>query len=104
MVAARVASARRIAQQRGVISNAALRGDELRRWAALTASARRLLETRLRTGSLTARGLDRVRRVARTLADLRGDDVGSVLDSDTLALALELRRPVLPDSANGAAA
>ncbi len=103
-VAARVASARRVAQHRGVPANSGLRGDELRRWAALTTSARRLVETRLRAGSLTARGLDRVRRVARTLADLRGDDVESTLDSDTVALALELRRPVLPDSANGAAA
>lgn len=104
VVAARVAAARGVARHRGVASNSGLRGDELRRWAALTVSARRLVETRLRTGSLTARGLDRVRRVARTLADLRGDDVESVLDSDTIALALELRRPVLPDTENGAAA
>lgn len=104
VVAARVTAARTIARGRGVAANAALRGDELRRWVPLTPAARRLVETRLRSGSLTARGLDRVRRVARTLADLRGDDIESVLDSDTVALALELRRPVLPDAANGAAA
>lgn len=104
VVAARVASARSIARHRGVTANSGLRGEELRRWAALTTAARKLVETRLRNGSLTARGFDRVRRVARTLADLRGDDVESILDTDTVALALELRRPVLPDSANGAAA
>lgn len=104
VVAARVAAARAIARKRGVAGNAALRGDELRRWVPMTTGARRLVETRLRSGSLTARGLDRVRRVARTLADLRGDDLESVLDTDAIALALELRRPVLPDAANGAAA
>ena len=104
VVAARVAAARAVARQRGVTMNAALRGDELRRWAGFTPPARRLVETRLRNGSLTARGLDRVRRVARTLADLRCDDIESTLDSDTIALALELRRPVLPDAATGAAA
>lgn len=104
VVASRVAAARTIARDRGVVSNAALRGDDLRRWVPMTTAARKLVETRLRSGSLTARGLDRVRRVARTLADLRGDDIESVLDTDTVALALELRRPVLPDAANGAAA
>ena len=104
VVAKRVASARSVARSRGVVTNSALRGEELRRWAALAPSARRLVESRLRNGSLTARGLDRIRRVARTLADLHGDDIESTLDSDTVALALELRRPVLPDSANGVAA
>lgn len=104
VVAARVFAARMVARQRGVFGNAALRGDDLRRWVPITAAARKLVETRLRSGSLTARGLDRVRRVARTLADLRGDDIESVLDADVIALALELRRPVLPDAANGAAA
>lgn len=103
-VALRVAAARAVAHERGVVANALLRGEELRRWAALSEPARRLLDARLRNGSLTGRGLDRIRRVARTLADLRGDDVDAALDTDVVALALELRRPVLPELLTGAAA
>ncbi len=104
VVAARVADARCAARERGVATNAALRGDDLRRWTELTAPAARLVESRLRIGSLTARGFDRIRRVARTLADLRGDDVDALIDDDTVAMAMELRRPVLPDVVTGAAA
>jgi magnesium chelatase family protein len=43
----------------------------------------------LRRGSLTARGLHRVRRVARTVADLAGRD-GPVTEDDVCA-ALDLR-------------
>jgi magnesium chelatase family protein len=66
----RVALARRIAELRGVAANAALCGGALDRCAPLTPDATRMLEHRLRLGSLSARGLDRVRRVARTIADL----------------------------------
>lgn len=104
VVAERVAVVRSLARARGVASNAELRGAELRRWAPLSPGARRVVEARLRVGTLTARGLDRIRRVARTLADLHGDDLESALDADTVALALELRRPVLPDTHTGAAA
>jgi magnesium chelatase family protein len=104
LVAGRVEAVRERARQRGVSANADLRGGELRRWAPLTPAARRVVEHRLRVGTLTARGLDRIRRVARTLADLNGADIESALDADTIALALELRRPVLPDALTGAAA
>lgn len=104
VVAQRVAAVRRRARERGVATNAELRGSELRRWAPLSAGAQRTLESRLRLGTLTARGLDRIRRVARTLADLNGADIESPLDIETVSLALELRRPVLPDVRTGAAA
>lgn len=103
-VASRVANVRMLAAARGVRCNAELRGTELRRWSPLNAGSRRLVETRLRNGSLTARGLDRVRRVARTLADLAGEDIERPLPDDAVAMALELRRPVLPDAASGVAA
>ena len=55
--------------------------------------ARAILEERLRRGDLTARGYHRVRRVARTIADLRGDnDVGE----DHVILAVGLRRELEP--------
>jgi magnesium chelatase family protein len=73
-VATRVAVARRLAAARGVACNAALPASGLDVSAPLVRDARRLLESRLRQGRLSARGLHRVRRVARTLADLAGRD------------------------------
>jgi magnesium chelatase family protein len=49
--------------------------------------ARALLGTKLRSGDLSARGLHKVSRVARTLADLAGEDVVSFMDvSEALSL------------------
>ena len=89
-VAKRVAAARALATERGVRSNAELESDSLDRVAILGPLARRLVEHRLRAGRLSARGLVRVRRVGRTLADLAGHD-GAVLDEQHVAAALELR-------------
>jgi magnesium chelatase family protein len=88
-VAARVADARRLAASRGVIANAALPADRLDEVAPLSPAAARVLEYRLRQGSLSARGLHRVRRVARTLADL--DGIEGPLDDAHVCGALELR-------------
>lgn len=88
-VARRVARARSLARERGVASNAAIpsgRADEL---APLSEKARSLLLCRLAEGALSARGLDRVRRVARTIADLDGE-TGPLGDEHVVA-ALELR-------------
>jgi magnesium chelatase family protein len=71
-VARRVAAARAMAGERGVGSNADLPAPRLDQVAPVTPAARRVLEARLRQGTLSARGLHRVRRVARTLADLDG--------------------------------
>lgn len=88
-VAARVAAARSIAATRGVRCNAELSVPMLDEFAPMRGSAAGLLEVALRSGSLTARGLHRTRRVACTIADLRGDDSG-VGDED-VCLALQLR-------------
>lgn len=89
VVAARVAAARGRAAERGVVANAVLPADRLEEFAPLTPAAWDVLERRLRAGSLSARGLHRIRRVARTLADLRDD--GDVLDDVHVCAALELR-------------
>ena len=89
-VARRVAAARCCAAARGVRVNADLDADQLDRVAVLGPLARRLVEHGLRAGRLSARGLVRVRRVGRTLADLAGHD-GAVLDEEHVAAALELR-------------
>ena len=89
-VAARVAQARQAGVARGVRCNADLSDDLLQRVVVLPSSAVRLVEHRLRSGRLSARGLDRVKRVARTLADLAGEDA-SLIDERHVAAALELR-------------
>jgi magnesium chelatase family protein len=94
-VAARVARAREIARSRGVACNASLPASTLDQTAPLDTGARRLLELRLRQGRLSARGLHRVRRVARSLADLAGRE-GAVSEEDVygaLALRSDVFRP-----------
>jgi magnesium chelatase family protein len=89
VVAARVATARQAAARRGVVCNAALTRDQLELAAPLGREAERILERRLASGSLSARGLDRVRRVALTIADLEGSP--GPISARHLAEALELR-------------
>ena len=88
-VAARVRRARAVAAERGVRTNADVPAERLDELAPLQPAAALLLEHALRAGSLSARGLHRVRRVARTLADLAGRD-GPLGDED-VCLALSLR-------------
>jgi magnesium chelatase family protein len=66
--------------------------------APLAPDASRLLEHKLRAGQLSARGLHRVRRVARTVADLAGS--GLEIAEDHVCLALALRaEPVIGEVA-----
>jgi magnesium chelatase family protein len=89
VVAERVAQARALARERGVRCNAELPAGRLDEVAPLAPAASRLLEHKLRAGSLSGRGLHRVRRVARTLADLAGS--GAVIGEEHVCLALGLR-------------
>jgi magnesium chelatase family protein len=70
----RVVRARGRQLARGATLNAALSGGRLRAVTRLDPGARRILETALTKLSLTARGHDRVLRVARTIADLEASD------------------------------
>ncbi len=88
VVATRVRRARELAHGRGVRGNAELAVDEIDDRSTLSADAAALLERRLRSGILSARGLHRVRRVALTIADLDG---ASVVDERQVAEALQLR-------------
>ncbi len=88
LVAQRVLAARQRAEARGVGANADLPGPGLERAVRLQPAAARVLEYKLRVGALSARGLHRVQRVARTIADLADDpDV----TEDHVCVALELR-------------
>jgi magnesium chelatase family protein len=89
VVAERVAAARATARERGVRCNAEIPAPRLDELAPLTPGASALLEQRLRAGLLSARGLHRIRRVARTIADLAGH-LGP-LDDHHVCLALGLR-------------
>lgn len=71
-VALRVAAARRMATARQGGPNAHLMGPELTRHAYLNAASTRVMEQIVRSVRLSARGYDRLLRVARTLADLVG--------------------------------
>jgi magnesium chelatase family protein len=89
VVAERVEAARERARARGVRCNAELAAARLDEVAPLTPGATALLEHKLRTGTLSGRGLHRVRRVARTLADLAGAE--GAIGEEHVCLALGLR-------------
>jgi magnesium chelatase family protein len=88
-VAIRVAEARAQAAHRGVRSNAELPGPKLDESVPMTDGAAALLELCLRDGTLSARGLHRVRRIARTVADL--DRAGDTVHASHVHEALVLR-------------
>jgi len=71
VVAARVAVARDLALARAGRLNAELHGELLDLHARLSADALAVLRDEMERGRLTGRGYHRVRRVARTIADLR---------------------------------
>lgn len=99
-VATRVHAARACALERGVRTNAELPAKRLDEVAPLDDGATALLEAALRSGRLSARGLHRVRRVARTIADLQGAPVA--VGAAHVAVALSLRVD-LPGVASAAA-
>ncbi|WP_432536813.1 magnesium chelatase subunit ChlI family protein [Kineococcus arenarius] len=91
-VAARVRTARALAEQRlrphAARCNGELRGPLLRGPLRLPPAATADLDRALERGALTLRGVDRVLRVAWTVADLRG---APVPDRDDVGRALALR-------------
>jgi len=88
-VAARVSSARQRAADRGFPANAELPGASLDEVAPISEAAAGILERQVRSGSLSARGLHRVRRLARTVADL--DAAGDLVEELHVHEALMLR-------------
>jgi magnesium chelatase family protein len=88
VVGGRVRTARKLSHGRGARCNAELPIDALERLCSLSADAAALLERRLRSGVLSARGLHRVRRVAQTIADLEG---AAGVEERHVAEALQLR-------------
>ena len=90
MVAARVERARGVMRERAGVLNADIPAHRLDELAPLTPAATRLLRRELEHNRLTGRGLHRVRRVARTLCDLRLQPA-DLVDDQTVSVALSLR-------------
>lgn len=91
-IAARVNRARRLQSERyagtGVTCNARLTPDMLKRFCTLTEDADFLLQTAFDRMGLSARAYDRIMKVARTLADLEGEEI---INTDHVAQALQFR-------------
>jgi magnesium chelatase family protein len=92
-VARRVAGARAAAQARSAGLNADLDEHGLNEFAPLDAAAEACIRREIEQGRLTGRGYHRVRRVARTLADLAGGTDRSIEEGDIVA-ALSMRARV----------
>lgn len=88
----RVARTRAVALERQGFLNARLTGEDLDRYAPVDTGGRELLRQELESGRLTGRGLHRLRRVARTLADRRG--LSELVAEIDIATALALRARV----------
>jgi magnesium chelatase family protein len=66
--------AAQIARQGATTPNSRLSGRQLDQWAPMSDAARTLLGQALTELGLSARAYDKIRRVARTIADLAGRD------------------------------
>ncbi|MBT8086309.1 MAG: YifB family Mg chelatase-like AAA ATPase [Woeseia sp.] len=88
LIAARVSKVREQQVERGAICNAMLATATLRRCVKISESAERLLERVADTHGLSARGYQRMLRVALTIADLGRD---KAIDEQHMAEALSLR-------------
>ncbi len=93
LVRIRVIAARKLAEQRfqgekGISCNAEMRSLHLRNFCNLDDASRNLLEAAIRKLGLSARAMDRVLKVSRTIADLAGD---RNLQSNHLAEAIQYR-------------
>ena len=88
----RVLAAREVAAARTGSLNSRLTNAELDEFAPLSRGARELLRRELERGRLSGRGLHRVRRVARTIADLARE--GTEISEQSVAVAVQLRTSV----------
>ena len=98
----RVLAARAVAADRGVATNADIPVDRLDELATLHPGGADVLAQALMSGRLSARGLHRVRRVARSVAVLQ-DSPSDVVSAAHVAIALGLRVDAAPSAAGGRA-
>ncbi len=103
VVAERVATARARAVLRQGVVNAGLSARDLDTMAPLSPGALATLRDQMERGRLSGRGYHRIRRVARTIADLSAEPTDEI-GEEVIALALEMRTDVRPIGASRAAA
>jgi magnesium chelatase family protein len=102
VVAERVARARMVAAERGGMLNASLEAAHLDRWAVPDPPAAARLRSEMERGRLTGRGYHRIRRTARTIADLAGRPEATLSEED-VAVALSMRAEISRRAPAGAA-
>tara|TARA_B110000459_G_scaffold203432_1_gene259881 strand:- start:4527 stop:4937 length:411 start_codon:yes stop_codon:yes gene_type:complete len=90
VVAERVAEARRLAEERQGCLNSRLSGSRLDEFAPIDDAGRAVLRYELEHDRLSARGYHRIRRVARSLVDLRSAP-SLQIDEEAIQVALGLR-------------
>jgi magnesium chelatase family protein len=102
VVAQRVVRARDLATRRNSCLNSGIRASLLDSLAPLHPAAQKVLRIELERNRLTGRGYHRVRRVARTLADL--DPIGDeIVSEEHVVTALQFRVRLSPMSSGRAA-
>lgn len=84
----RVAACRAVQYQRQGCLNSALQGAALEEHAPLQATASNMLETAMQRWAWSARTIQRLRRVARTIADT---EEASLIEAEHVALAMQYR-------------
>jgi magnesium chelatase family protein len=85
---ARKAATQRFAEDKNLRCNAQMQSRHLQKWCQLDEHSRKLLETAISKLGLSARASDRILKVARTIADLAGDEQ---LKSQHVAEAIQYR-------------
>ena len=88
VISARARARERFAKDPQVSCNSEMRSHHLREFCQLDDRSRNLLEGAIRKLGLSARAMDRILKVSRTIADLAGDNE---LKSSHLAEAIQYR-------------
>jgi magnesium chelatase family protein len=88
VIKARIIQQARFAHKRTITCNARMGPRELKNYCALDKPTKDLLEFAMADLHLTARAYDRVRKVARTIADLAGSEI---IASDHISEAIQYR-------------
>ena len=88
VIAVRKFAAERMAQSNGVYCNAQLGSAEIRKYCVMDASAEALIRSAYERLGMSARGYDRIMRVARTIADM---DKKEVIGATHIAEAIQYR-------------
>ncbi|MBO5326796.1 MAG: YifB family Mg chelatase-like AAA ATPase [Clostridia bacterium] len=88
VIRARAVAAERMASEKGIFCNAQLDAAGIRKYCTADSAATALLRGAYDSMGLSARGYDRIMRVARTVADLEGSEI---IRAPHIAEAIQLR-------------